>query len=410
MALSRSQIKKDQKRGGSGRPDFVLIVLIAVLTIIGLIMISSASVVMSRMLTGRDNYYFFMQLAAAGIGLVLLYICSKIDYRFWAKIAPFLLVISIILLIVVFLPGIGSSHNGASRWINLGFTNLQPAEPIKLALILYLAAWFEKKGSDLRSLTKGTLPFLVIVGIIAGLIIIQPDMGTAAVVVSTAGIMFFVAGASLVHVGSLLLAGIASVWVLIKAAPYRMARLTIFLNPSTDSTGAGYQIKQALVAVGSGGIFGLGFGRSIQKFNYLPEAATDSIFAIISEELGLIRAGIIIVIILLFVLRGYKIAREAPDTFSRLTAVGITTWVAAQSFINIMAILGLMPLTGVPLPFISYGGTSLVMLLAACGILLNISKHAVEGGGNNANRRIGRWDWRTYLSSFGGRHRTAKAR
>jgi cell division protein FtsW len=409
MALSRSQIKKDRQRGGSGRPDFTLVVLITILTIIGLVMISSASVVMSRMVTGRDNYYFFMQLAAAGIGLVLLYVFSKIDYRFWAKVAPILLVLSVVLLVVVFLPGIGFKHNGASRWINLGFTSLQPSEPIKLALILFLAAWFEKKGSEIRDFTRGTLPFLIIVGIIAGLILIQPDMGTAAVVVSTAGIMFFVAGASLAHVGSLILVGIASVWVLIKTAPYRMARLTIFLNPSSDSSGAGYQIKQALVAIGSGGLFGLGFGRSIQKFNYLPEAATDSIFAIISEEMGLIRAGIIIFVILLFVLRGYKIAKEAPDTFSRLIAVGITTWVAAQSFINILAILGLMPLTGVPLPFISYGGTSLVMLLAACGILLNISKHAVEGG-NNANRRIRRWDWRTYLSGFGGRHRIAKAR
>ncbi len=409
MAFKRSQVKKDQRRGGSGRPDFVLVVLIAILTIIGLIMISSASVVMSRTVAGQNNYYFFTQLAAAGIGLVLLFIFSKIDYRFWAKVSPFLLILSVILLIVVFLPGIGFSHNGASRWINLGFTSLQPSEPIKLALILFLAAWFEKKGSELRDLTRGTLPFLLIVGVIAGLILFQPDMGTASVIVSTAGIMFFAAGASLTHVGALILTGAAGVWGLIIAAPYRMARLTTFMNPSADSTGAGYQIRQALVAIGSGGIFGLGFGRSRQKFNYLPEAATDSIFAIISEEMGLIRSGLIIFVILLFVLRGYKIAKEAPDTFAKLAAVGITTWVAAQSFINILAILGLMPLTGVPLPFISYGGTSLVMLLAACGILLNISKHAVEGG-NNANRRIGRWNWRTYFPSFGGRHRTSKAR
>ena len=409
MALSRSQIKKDQRRGGSGRPDFVLIVLIAILTVIGLIMISSASVVMSRTVAGQNNFYFFSQLSWAAAGLVLLYVFSKIDYRFWAKVSPLLLALSVILLIVVFIPGIGFSHNGASRWINLGFTSLQPSEPIKLALILFLAAWFEKRGKEIRSFTKGALPFLVIVGVIAGLVLIQPDMGTATVIVSTAGIMFFVAGASMLHVGGLVLSGAAAIWALIIAEPYRMARLTIFLNPSTDSTGAGYQIRQALVAIGSGGIFGLGFGRSIQKFNYLPEAATDSIFAIISEEMGLIRSGLIIFVILLFVLRGYKIAREAPDVFARLVAVGITTWVAAQSFINILAILGLMPLTGVPLPFISYGGTSLVMLLAACGILLNISKHAVEGG-SNANRRIRRWDWRTYLPGFGGRHRTAKAR
>lgn len=409
MPISRSQVKRDQRRGGSGRPDTVLVVLIAILTVFGLIMISSASVVMSRTSIGHSNYYFFTQAAAAAIGLGLLFVFSKIDYRFWAKISPILLGLSVALLVAVFLPGVGFRHNGAARWINLGFTNLQPSEPIKLALILYLANWFEKKGGDIKSFYQGTLPFVAIVGVVAGLILIQPDMGTASVIVSTAGIMFLVAGASATHVMGLVLTAFVGIWGLIMAAPYRLSRLTIFLNPSSDSSGAGYQIRQALVAIGSGGIFGLGFGRSIQKFNYLPEAATDSIFAVISEELGLIRAGLLVFVILLFVLRGYKIAKEAPDGFARLVAVGITTWVAAQSFINILAILGLMPLTGVPLPFISYGGTSLVMLLAACGILLNISKHAVEGG-NNANNRIGRWNWRSYLSGIGGRHRTYKAR
>jgi len=409
MPVARSQVKRDQRRGGSGKVDSVLVVLISVLTIIGLIMISSASVVMSRTVAGQANYYFFTQAVAAGIGLVALYVFSKIDYRFWAKISPILLGLSIVLLVAVFLPGIGFAHNGASRWINLGFMSLQPSEPIKLALILFLASWFEKKGDDIQDLYKGTLPFLAIVGVIAGLILIQPDMGTTSVIISTAGIMFILAGASLRHVFGLILAAMAAVWALILAAPYRLARLTTFMDPTSDSTGAGYQIQQALVAIGSGGIFGLGFGRSRQKFNYLPEAATDSIFAVISEELGLIRSSMIIFIILLFVLRGYKIAKEAPDVFARLVAAGITTWVAAQSFINILAILGLMPLTGVPLPFISYGGTSLVMLLAACGILLNISKHS-ETGGSNANNRLGRWNWRTYLPSFGGRKRARSAR
>lgn len=409
MPVRRSQVKRDQRRGGSGRPDFVLVVLISILTIIGLIMISSASVVMSRTVANQSNYYLFSQAGAAAIGLILLYVFSKIDYRFWAKISPILLGLSIVLLVAVFLPGIGFSHNGAARWINLGFMNLQPSEPIKLALIIFLASWFEKKGDDVRSLTRGTLPFLVILGIIAGLVLSQPDMGTASVIIATAGVMFLLSGASMAHVGGLILTGAAAVCALIAAAPYRMARLTTFLNPTADSSGAGYQINQALLAIGSGGVFGLGFGRSRQKFNYLPEAATDSIFAVIAEELGLIRACMIVVVILLFVLRGYKIAKEAPDVFSRLVAAGITTWVAAQSFINILAILGLMPLTGVPLPFISYGGTSLVMLLAACGILLNISKNAVEGG-NNANNRVGRWNWRPHLSGAGNRHRAAKVR
>jgi cell division protein FtsW len=409
MPISRSQVKRDQRRGGSGRPDYVLVVLTLLLTIVGLVMISSATVVMSRVQAGQNNYYFFTQAAAAAIGLLLLYIFSRIDYRFWAKISPILLGLSIASLVAVFIPGIGFSHNGASRWINLGFATLQPAEPIKLALILFLASWFEKKGDDLRNFYKGTVPFLVIIAIIAGLIMKQPDMGTTAVIVSTAGIMFFLAGASLRHVIGLIVSGAAIVWVFIVTAPYRLARFVTFMNPNSDSSGAGYQIQQALVAIGSGGIMGLGFGRSRQKFNYLPEAATDSIFAIIAEELGLIRASLIIFIILLFVLRGYKIAKEAPDVFARLVAAGITTWIAIQSFINILAILGLMPLTGVPLPFISYGGTSLVMLLAGCGILLNISKHS-EIGGINANNRLGRRNWRSYLPSFGSHHRTHSAR
>jgi len=409
MPVARSQVKRDQRRGGSGRADFILVILIAVLTVIGLVMISSASVVMSRTVAGQSNYYFYTQAGAAAVGLVLLYIFSKIDYRFWAKVAPMLLVISFLLLIVVFIPGLGFAHNGASRWINLGFMSLQPSEPIKLALILFLASWFEKKGDDVRDLKKGTLPFLAIVGAIAGLVLLQPDMGTTTVIVATAGIMFILAGASFKHIGGLVLVGAAGVWALIAAAPYRLARLTTFMHPTSDSSGAGYQIQQALVAIGSGGLFGLGFGRSRQKFNYLPEAATDSIFAVISEELGFIRASIIILIILLFVLRGYKIAKEAPDVFARLVAAGITTWIAAQSFINILAILGLMPLTGVPLPFISYGGTSLVMLLAACGILLNISKNSVLGG-SNANNSLGWWNWRSYFTGSSSRHRARSSR
>lgn len=409
MPIRRSQIKRDQKRGGSGRPDFVLLILMAILIVVGLAMISSASVVMSENIAGKSNYYFYNQAIAAGIGLVALYIFSKIDYRFWAKISPFLMIASLFLLIAVFIPGLNIEHNGAARWVNLGFANLQPSEPTKLALILFLAAWFEKKGKDIKDFRKGVLPFLAIVLVFVGLVLMEPDMGTTSVLVAISGVMFVVAGANWSHIGALIATGMAGVWALILMAPYRMARLTTFLDPAADSSGSGYQIRQALIAIGSGGVLGLGFGKSRQKFNYLPEAATDSIFAVICEELGLIRAGLVIIVILLFVLRGYKIAKDAPDAFSRLVAAGITTWVAAQSFINILAIVGMMPLTGVPLPFISYGGTSLAMLLAACGILLNISKHSVEGG-SNANRGFGRWNWRPHFPGVGSRHRASKIR
>jgi len=409
MALTRSKIKAGRESGGTGRPDMFLVLLISALLVFGLIMISSASVVMSKTGTGQENFYFFSQLQAAGIGLVLLYIASRIDFRFWKKLAlPFFLV-NFAMLVAVFVPGLSFSHNGATRWINLGIINFQPSESIKLALILFLAYWLEKKGDDIHDLYKGVLPFAAIAGSVVGLVLLQPDMGTCTVLAATAGVMFFVAGARLRHVLAALSAGIAALVLLIKMAPYRMARLTIFLHPATDKSGAGYQISQALLAVGTGGIWGLGFGRSRQKFNYLPEAATDSIFAVISEELGLIRASLVVVVFLLFGVRGYKIAKGAPDTFSRLTATGITTWVVAQAFINILAILSLMPLTGVPLPFISYGGTSLVMILFACGILLSISRH-VDQGGMDANSRLGRWNWRSYFASAGSRRRAAKAR
>lgn len=398
MALTRSQIKARPERRGA-KPDYILTILIAVLIVIGLIMISSASVVMSKTVAGRANYYLISQMKSALIGLVAMYVGLRIDYSFWKKWAPVLLVLNIIALVMVFIPGLGFHHGGANRWIVIGPLNFQPSEPIKLTLIMYLASWFEQKGKDLKDFVHGALPFIGVMLIITGLIMKQPDMGTMTVLASIAGAMYFVAGANYTHVVGMVLAAVAGVAFLIKTAPYRMARLTIFLNPNSDSKGAGYHINQALMAVGSGGLFGLGFGRSRQKFNYLPEAATDSIFAVISEELGFIRSIFILMLFVLFALRGYKIARKAPDDFSRLIAVGITTWIVAQAFINILAILSLMPLTGVPLPFISLGGTSLIMLMFASGILLNISRHVSEGE-DNENSRVGRRNRRSHLAGL----------
>lgn len=409
MAMTRSKMKEGRENGGTGRPDISLIVIISILLVFGLIMISSASVVMSKVGTGKDNFYFFSQLKAAVIGLVCLFITSRLDYSIWRKAAIPFFVINFILLICVFIPGINFSHNGASRWINLGFINFQPSESIKLALILFLAYWLEKKGPEIKDFLKGVIPFAAIAGIVIVMVLLQPDMGTCTVLFVSAGSMFLVSEARFKHILSGIGFAIAGVAALIKAEPYRVSRLAVFLNPTGDKTGAGYQISQALLAIGTGGLWGLGFGRSRQKFNYLPEAATDSIFAVICEELGMIRASLVVIVFLLFGIRGYKIAKGAPDTFSRLVAVGITSWIVAQAFINILAILSLMPLTGVPLPFISYGGTSLVMILFACGILLSISRH-VDQGGMDANSRFGRRNWWAYLTGTGGSQRAAKAR
>jgi cell division protein FtsW len=310
------------------------------------------------------------------------------------------MVLSILALIAVYLPGIGVERNGAHRWVYLGFMQFQPSEFAKLSLILYLAVWFENKGTEVRNLFTSTIPFVLILALVGGLVIKEPDMGTTVILALIAGSIYFVAGARMTHVLGMAAIVVAMAWYLIKSAPYRMARFMVFLNPGADSGGQGYHVNQALLAIGSGGILGLGFGKSRQKFNYLPESATDSIFAVVAEELGIIGAGMIVILFTMYAIRGFKIAKESPDIFARLVAVGITVWIVGQSLINIMAILSLMPLTGVPLPFISYGGSSIIMLMFASGILLNISKHTQKGE-KVAYNRIGWRNWWSYLPGFG---------
>ncbi len=354
-----------------------MLAIVLILLVFGLVMISSAGIIFSNVRFG-DAYHLFKRHFLYGIiiGLPSLYLVSKIHYKFWQKIALSFFVITLALLGLVLISGIGVSYQGASRWINLGPISFQPTEIAKIAMIVYLAAWLTSKGSKIRDFKEGLVPFLMILGVTAFLIISQPDIGTLGVIVMTSLTMFFISGAPIRYIFGILLGGLATVALLIKIEPYRMNRLTAFLDPSIDPQGISYQINQALLAVGSGGIFGLGLGQSRQKYNYLPEPVGDSIFAIISEELGMIGAIVLVCFFIAFALRGYRIARYAPDEFSRLVAVGITSWIVFQALVNIMSILKLMPLTGIPLPFISYGSTSLVFTLVGIGILLNISKHA----------------------------------
>jgi len=364
-------------RKHDGKPDYYLIGLILLLILFGLIMIYSASVIVSYQTYGYNWYFLNKQAVALVVGLVSCFIFSLIDYRVWQKYALWLLLATLICLVLVFVPVIGASYGGAHRWLNYPIF-FQPSEVAKLTFIIYLSAWLGKKGEGVKNFKSGFLPFIVMTGLVAFLIIKEPDMGTMSVITATAAVVFFVAGASWQH----LILGAASVVgffaLLIKSAPYRMQRLMVFLNPDQENLGAAYHINQALLAIGSGGWFGLGFGKSIQKYFYLPEAQTDSIFAIVVEELGFLRSSLVIVAFLIIAWRGYMIAKNAPDAFSRLLATGITTWIIVQASINMAAIMGLMPLTGVPLPFISYGGSSLVILLSAVGILINISKQTVR--------------------------------
>jgi len=358
------------------KPDYILMITVFALIIFGLVMISSISVPLSQEKFGEPYHYFNHQIInGVLIGLIFWWIVQKIHYQRWKKFAFPALLLTFFLLILVFVPGIGYGHGGADRWIEFGSLSFQPSELCKLAFILYLAAWLEKKNRDLKDFSEGFLPFVAVVAFIAGLLILQPDVGTLGIIAMIALTIYFVAGAKLRYIGLLIAMGFASLWVIIKIAPYRMNRLTSFLNPEIDPQGISYQINQALLAIGSGGFLGRGLGYSRQKFLYLPEPIGDSIFAIISEELGFIGGFILIVLFSILAVRGFKIAARAPDVFGKLAATGITSWFVFQAFINIAAITALIPLTGIPLPFISYGGSALVVSLIGVGILLNISKY-----------------------------------
>ncbi|MBP9728035.1 MAG: putative lipid II flippase FtsW [Candidatus Moranbacteria bacterium] len=348
---------------------------------IGLIMIASAGIVYGKVRFGDEYYFFKQQLVGLSVGLVFLFLFQKIHYKVWQRFVVPIFIVALILLILVFVPGFGTTVYGAARWVELGPLSFQPGEVMKFAIILYLSAWLAGKGHAKTSdLFEGLVPFLTLLSVVGFLIIKQPDTGTLGLIFLISMAIFFVSGANIAHIASLFMGGLLFLFILIKVAPYRMQRFLVFMNPDHDPLGFGYQMLQALLAIGSGGIWGIGLGQSRQKFNYLPEPVTDSIFAVVGEELGLIGAVVVVSLFLFLAWRGIRIALGAPDEFGRLLAVGIVSWVVFQALINIAAITGLIPLTGIPLPFISYGGTSLAVLLAAMGILLNISKHSTLKG------------------------------
>lgn len=358
--------------------DYWLSLAVFALIAFGLIMIYSVSKYYSLEITDglTDKLYLKKQIFTVAIGLVVWVIFQAIDYKIWQKYAGQMFFVTVgLLLLPLILRPFGITSGG--RWIDLGFTNFQPAELAKLTFIFYLAGWFSNKGDNLKAIQKSFWPFIVIVGSVSILMLIQKDLGTLAVFTIISATTFITAGATMTQILGAAGMGAFLVWLSIKIEPYRMERLMTFLNPGADSLASGYHINNALIAIGSGGLWGLGFGQSKQKYLYLPEAHTDSIFAIICEELGALRASLILLVFCFIAIRGLKIARSAPDTFSRLVAVSITVWLFSQMLINIAAMLSLVPLTGVPLPFISYGGTSLIVLLAAIGVLTNISKSRV---------------------------------
>ena len=355
--------------------DPPFLILVGVLVIFGLLILYSASLSLGNKRFDNPNYYFKEQLLKGVlIGLVGFGLALKVPYQFFKKYSFIFLIASIALLILVFLPDVGFAFGGARRWVKLGPIFFQPAEIVKLTFLIYLAAWFEARRKDIGSAFGGLVPFLIIIGIIGVLLLAQPDMGTFGVIALSGLAMYWVAGGRNRHLGFIIALGIISFFALAWIAPYRWQRITVFLNHLENPQGSGYHINQALSAIGIGGIGGVGVGKA-RSSTYLPEAAGDSIFAVLAEELGLLGVSVTMLLYLFFGVRGYQLARQSPDYFSRLLTVGVTSWILIQSFINIASISGSFILTGVPLPFISYGGTALSTTLIAVGIVANISKY-----------------------------------
>lgn len=355
--------------------DGIFLMLTLALCVIGIIVLASASSVAAFQNLGDPNGYVTKQIISLCMGIALMLLLARVPYPFWKKWAAPILIVSFLAVIVLFLPGVGTSFLGAKRWIAFGGFFFQPSELLKISLILFLAHWFTKLGDLEREPQKIFIRLLALIGGAGGLVILQPDLGTSIVIVGISTVLYVTAGAPGRYIALLFAAGVVAIMLLITFEPYRAARLTIFLNPTSSQQDEGYHINQSLLAIGSGGLFGRGYGRSIQKFNYLPEAEGDSIFAIAAEELGFFMVVGLIALYVGFFWRGQQLARRMSDPFGRLIIIGVITWVTLQAFVNMGALSGILPLTGVPLPFISNGGTSLIITLAAIGIVLNVSKH-----------------------------------
>ncbi len=361
-------------------PDLALLLTILALNTFGLVMVFSASV-------GSDRSYALRHAVWLGLGTLVAVITTALDYRIWRRLAVPALIATIGLMTAVLIPGIGEARLGAQRWIDLGPFSFQPSELAKFSLTLYLASWLAGKGDRIRQFGHGVIPFVMLLGALVGLTMLQPDLGTSIVLVVIGFTMFFAAGAAMSHFALLGASGLAAALVMALGASYRRERILVLLSSDQelfDPNGLlrtlGWQIAQARLAFGGGGWFGVGLGAGRQKFQWLPHAHNDAIFAVIGEELGVLGCTVLLLLFLVLAWRGFSIARRVPDRFGGLLAVGITSWIVSQALINAGGIASTLPFTGIPLPFISYGGSALVTSLAATGILLSISRATVPRG------------------------------
>src|SRR3989344_1187194 len=369
--------------------NYYFLITVLLLVFFGILFLATLSAPASLQFFGNTNYYLFHQLFALSIGLVSCFTFFKIPLHILKKISLPILIVNLLLLIVVFLPFLGVKFWGAKRWINIGGSTLQPSEFLKFTSVVYLSAWISNKFSEtsrrgwIMTAKKGYydfvkvfLPFLILLALIAIIFYFQKDVSTLIIVGVALTTIYFVSGTSIWHSILLIISGIFGILLLIKIEPYRTQRLLTFLHPEKDPLGIGLQLKQSLISIGSGGFFGKGIGMSTQKFGFLPQAMSDSIFAIIGEETGIIGCLFLISLFLLFLWFGIKIANSASDKFSKLAVIGITTWIVFQAFFNIASTVGLLPLSGIPLPFFSYGGSHIIAEMIGVGIILNVSKNS----------------------------------
>lgn len=357
--------------------DFLIFMTVLILLSFGIIMVFSASAPYAYNYLKGDTYHFLRsQLMWAGVGFAAMFAAMNIDYHKIGMWTPLFLIISIVLLILVDIPGIGRVLNNSRRWLIIGGQSFQPSELAKLAVILFFSYSLSKRKDQLKSFLKGLLPYLMLIGIFAFLLLLQPHLSGTMVIALVAVIILFSAGAKISHFVMLAIPGVAAVGAAILFSPYRRDRFISFMDPFKDPQGDGWQVIQSLYAIGSGGLFGKGLGRSLQKFLYIPEPYNDFILAVLAEELGFLGVVTVLALFMIFIWRGIKISINAPDVFGSLVAIGITSLVAVQVVINVAVVTSSMPVTGMPLPFFSAGGTSLTILMGAIGILLNISRYS----------------------------------
>ncbi len=356
--------------------DFILLMSVFVLLSLGIIMVFSASAPVAYNVHHDIYIYLKKQIFAAALGFIAMIMAANFDYKKLKSLSPALMAFSIVLLIIVLIPGVGKLSNEARRWIGIGTYQFQPSEIAKLAVIMFFSSSLAKRRDQLQYFFKGLMPYLILIGIIAFLLIEEPHFSGTVIVILVAAVILFCAGAKISHFIIISFPAIAGLGTIVATVPYMRNRVLSFLDPWSDLQDTGWQAVQSLYAIGSGGLFGRGLGRSMQKFLYLPEPENDFIFSVLAEELGFIGVTAVLLLFLIFIWRGIKIAINAPDIFGSLVAIGITSLIAVQSLLNIAVVTSSVPITGVSLPFFSYGGTSLLLFMTEVGILLNISRYS----------------------------------